>query len=156
MQINWLILDFKEINNFNLYQLLRLRSKVFVVEQNCVYQDLDDKDQKAKHIIGVFDNQVIACSRVLFEEGYYLIGRIIVEKKYRRKKIGEIIVNKSIQYILNISKNNKIKISAQARLNDFYINLGFIKKGEKYMEDGILHQAMYYEKSNYSVNDVKN
>ena len=145
MQINWLILDFKEINNFNLYQLLKLRSKVFVVEQNCVYQDLDDKDQKAKHIIGVFDNQVIACSRVLFEEGYYLIGRIIVEKKYRRKKIGEIIVNKSIQYILNISKNNKIKISAQARLNDFYINLGFVKKGKKYMEDGILHQAMYYE-----------
>lgn len=145
MQINWLILDFKEINNFNLYQLLRLRSKVFVVEQNCVYQDLDDKDQKAKHIIGVFDNQVIACSRVLFEEGYYLIGRIIVEKKYRRKKIGQIIVNKSIQYILSINKNNKIKISAQARLNDFYIKLGFIKKGGKYMEDGILHQVMYYE-----------
>ena len=145
MQINWLILDFKEINNFNLYQLLKLRSKVFVVEQNCVYQDLDDKDQKAKHIIGVFGNQVIACSRVLFEEGYYLIGRIIVEKKYRRKKIGQIIVNKSIQYILSINKNNKIKISAQARLNDFYIKLGFIKKGKKYMEDGILHQAMYYE-----------
>ena len=145
MQINWLILDFKEINNFNLYQLLKLRSKVFVVEQNCVYQDLDDKDQKAKHIIGVFGNQVIACSRVLFEEGYYLIGRIIVEKKYRRKNIGQIIVNKSIQYILSINKNNKIKISAQARLNDFYIKLGFIKKGKKYMEDGILHQAMYYE-----------
>jgi len=145
VQINWLILDFKEINNFNLYQLLKLRSKVFVVEQNCVYQDLDDKDQKAKHIIGVYDNQVIACSRVLFEEGYYLIGRIIVEKKYRRKNIGEKIVNKSIQYILNISKNNKIKISAQARLNDFYINLGFVKKGKKYMEDGILHQAMYYK-----------
>ena len=144
MQINWLILDFKEINNFNLYQLLKLRSKVFVVEQNCVYQDLDDKDQKAKHIIGVFDSQVIACSRVLFEEGYYLIGRIIVEKKYRRKKIGEIIVNKSIQYILNISKNNKIKISAQARLNDFYINLGFVKKGKEYMEDGIPHTAMLF------------
>tara|TARA_B100001778_G_C18470289_1_gene575445 strand:- start:278 stop:715 length:438 start_codon:yes stop_codon:yes gene_type:complete len=145
VQINWLILDFKEINNFNLYQLLKLRSKVFVVEQNCVYQDLDDKDQKAKHIIGVYDNQVIACSRVLFEKGYYLIGRIIVEKKYRRKNIGQIIVNKSIQYILSINKKNKIKISAQARLNDFYIKLGFIKKGKKYMEDGILHQAMYYE-----------
>ena len=59
--------------------------------------------------------------------------------------MAEIIVNKSIQYILNINKNNKIKISAQARLNDFYIKLGFIKKGKKYMEDGILHQAMYYE-----------
>ena len=53
MQINWRILDFEEINNFHLYQLLKLRSKVFVVEQNCIYQDLDDKDQRAKHIIGV-------------------------------------------------------------------------------------------------------
>lgn len=156
MQINWKVLDFEEINNFHLYQLLKLRSKVFVVEQNCIYQDLDDKDQRAKHIIGILDNQIIACSRILFEENIYVIGRIIVEKKYRRKKIGEIIVNKSIRYILNISKKNKIKISAQERLKEFYSKLGFIRKGKNYMEDGILHQAMYYEELNNSVNDEKN
>jgi ElaA protein len=130
---------FNELNNTQLYYILRLRSEVFVVEQNCIYQDIDNKDQRALHVIGEVDNKIVAYTRI-FKSGDYFknasIGRVIVKKKYRKKNM-EFSVKKSIQL-----KEKKIELSAQKYLIKFYSDLGFVKEGEEYLEDNIPHIKM--------------
>lgn len=136
---------FKELTTKELYYLLQLRSEVFVVEQDCVYQDLDGKDEKALHIIGFKKNKVVAYTRV-FNPGYYFneasIGRVVVAKKERQFKYGYDIMNASIEAIKIHFNTETIKISAQVYLKKFYNNLGFKEIGEEYLEDDIPHIAM--------------
>jgi ElaA protein len=125
-----------------------LRSEVFVVEQDCVYQDIDGNDQKALHIIGTVENKIIAYTRC-FRPGDYFkeasIGRVVVKESQRKFKRGNQIMNNSIKAINNHYKTKIIKISAQCYLNKFYTNLQFKPIGEKYLEDGIPHVAMLRE-----------
>lgn len=136
---------FQDLTKQELYDLLQLRSEVFVVEQDCVYQDLDGKDQKALHLLGIKNEKIIAYTRV-FKPGDYFedasIGRVVVAKNERQYKYGYDIMNASIAYIINHLKLSKIKISAQLYLKQFYTNLGFQAVGEPYLEDDILHIAM--------------
>jgi ElaA protein len=139
------IKKFNELTTDELYVILQLRSEVFVIEQDCIYQDLDHKDQLAYHILGVLDNQIIAYARIFKSGDYFLepsIGRIVVKKEFRKFKYGYKLVENSIQFIENNLKENNILISAQSYLTKFYNSLGFIQISEEYLEDDIPHIKM--------------
>ena len=139
---------FSELTTEELYQILRLRSEVFVVEQDCIYQDIDNKDQKAIHLYFKENDEILAYTRI-FKAGYYYenpsIGRVVVSKKNRGKDVGKKIMIDSIEYIKQNIKGKKIELSAQKYLDKFYEDLGFYKTGEDYLEDGIPHQRMLYD-----------
>ncbi len=139
------IKSFEALTKDELYTILQLRSKVFVVEQNCVYQDIDGKDQKAMHVLGFADEVLVAYTR-LFKPGDYFkeasIGRVLVAKDKRRHKYGNAIMEASINAIGAFFNETTIKISGQEYLKTFYTNLGFKQIGEPYLEDGIPHIAM--------------
>lgn len=141
-----LVKAFNELTTQALYDILQLRSEVFVVEQNCVYQDIDGKDQKALHILGFKNNQLVAYTRI-FKPGDYFenasIGRVVVAKNQRQHQYGYDIMKVSIEAVENHFKETLIKISAQAYLKGFYNNLGFNEIGEEYLEDDIPHIAMF-------------
>ena len=136
---------FEELTTKELYQILQLRSEVFVVEQDCVYQDIDGKDFKALHILGKKEEELIAYTRV-FDKGFYFeeasIGRVIVREKYRKDGYGHDILKASIGEIERRFNTTNIKLSAQQYLTRFYEQHGFIQTGEGYLEDGIPHIAM--------------
>ena len=136
---------FSELNSNELYALLQLRSEVFVVEQDCVYQDIDGKDQKALHILGYKKNNLVAYTRV-FKPGDYFdessIGRVVVKENERQHQYGYDIMKASIEAIHNHFNTTEIKISAQTYLKKFYNNLEFKEIGEEYLEDDIPHVAM--------------
>ena len=136
---------FDELSKEEVYQMLKLRAEVFVVEQECAYQDVDGKDDKALHVLGFKNNKLVAYTRV-FKPGFYFkeasIGRVVVAKNERENKYGYVIMQASIAAIKDIFNENTIKISAQCYLKRFYNNLGFIETGEEYLEDGIPHMAM--------------
>ena len=139
---------FSELNIDELYQILRLRTEVFVVEQNCVYQDLDNKDQKAIHIYCKENDEILGYTRIFKAEHYYenpSIGRVVVSKKNRGQDIGKKIMIDSIEYIKQNIKGKKIELSAQKYLDKYYKDLGFQKTGKDYLEDGIPHQRMIKE-----------
>tara|TARA_R110002049_G_scaffold64920_2_gene170747 strand:+ start:4683 stop:5126 length:444 start_codon:yes stop_codon:yes gene_type:complete len=139
---------FSELKLEELYRILQLRSEVFVVEQDCVYQDLDGKDEKALHVLGFKNDKIIAYTRI-FKPGLYFdeasIGRVVVAKNERDYKYGHDIMKASIEAVKDYFNTSEIKISAQCYLNKFYSNLGFKKVGEEYLEDGIPHIAMIKE-----------
>ena len=139
------IKKFEALTTNELYAILKLRSEVFVVEQDCVYQDLDDKDKKALHVIGWFDSTIVAYTRV-FDINLYFneasIGRVVVNQKYRSKGFGKDIMEASIIAIKSHYNQTKIKISAQTYLIKFYNELGFKEQGKPYLEDGIPHTVM--------------
>ncbi len=143
-----LIKTFEELSINQLYQILQLRSEVFVVEQDCVYQDIDGKDQKALHILGYKDDVLVAYTRC-FEQGIYFqeaaIGRVIVKENHRKYGYGHQVLEASIKAIKERFNTTKIKLSAQQYLIDFYVSHGFITTGEGYLEDGIPHIAMVKE-----------
>ena len=136
---------FHELTIQELYNILQLRSEVFVVEQNCIYQDIDGKDQKAVHIFIKENKDVLAYSR-LFNEGEYFenpsIGRVVVKKEKRGTELGKKIMVEGAKYIKETFTNKKIEISAQKYLKDFYSELGYEFTGNEYLEDGIPHIRM--------------
>ena len=136
---------FDQLSLDELYYVLQLRSEVFVFEQNCVYQDIDGKDQKALHVIGKKDNSIIAYTRI-FKSGDYFkeasIGRVVISEKHRHLKYGHQLMIASISAIEDSFLTKEIKISAQKYLENFYNNLGFKTIGDPYLEDGIPHIAM--------------
>lgn len=137
--------SFEELSKLELYNILRLRAEVFIVEQNCVYQDIDNKDQKAHHVILLKDESIIGYTRI-FNPGDYFseasIGRVVISEKERHNNYGSDLMKTSINFIHNQLQEQVIKISAQCYLEKFYKGLGFISKGESYLEDGIPHVAM--------------
>lgn len=136
---------FDELTITELYDLLQLRSEIFVVEQDCVYQDLDGKDQKALHVIGTKDDQIVAYTRI-FKAGDYLaqasVGRVVVKEEERQHGYGIDIMKASIKAVEERFNETSIALSAQTYLKRFYNALGFIEKGGEYLEDGIPHVMM--------------
>ena len=143
------IKKFQELTVDETYNILKLRSEVFVVEQNCVYQDLDGKDDRAMHLFYKEENEMIAYTRIFQKGDYYQenpsIGRVVVSKKERGKEIGKSIMKESILYIKNNYNNKSIELSAQKYLDKFYKDLDFYSEGDDYLEDGIPHQRMFYD-----------
>ena len=143
--MEFLVKEFYQLSLDELYRILQLRSEVFVVEQDCVYQDLDFKDQKSLHVLGFKNDKIIAYTRI-FKPGDYFkeasIGRVIVDEKERKFSYGHDLMIASIKAIQEKFNTTEITISAQVYLKKFYESHGFIKLGEEYLEDGIPHIEM--------------
>lgn len=145
MNLEWKIKRFEALSTVELYNLLQLRSEVFVVEQNCVYQDIDGKDQKALHLIGEDNGQTIAYARLFKPKDYFdeaSIGRVVVKQSYREKKLGHILMREAIHAIKSHFNETKITISAQLYLKKFYESHEFMQTSETYLEDDIPHIQM--------------
>ncbi|MDA8547361.1 GNAT family N-acetyltransferase [Flavobacteriaceae bacterium] len=148
--IEWKEQKFNELNTKELYEIFKLRCEVFVVEQEILYNDFDDKDYKAIHLSGFKGGELIAYGRI-FEKGDYYpnnpgFGRVAVAEKERGNNHGKELVKKCIEVCERSFEEKEIKISAQAYLEKFYLDLGFELRGKRYIEDGIFHRAMYYNK----------
>ena len=147
--MNKVIKNFSELSTEEIYGVLKLRSEVFVVEQNCIYQDLDGKDEHAIHLFYKKENEIIAYTRIFKKGDYYeenpSIGRVVVSKKERGKNLGKEIMLNSIEFIKKELEGRKIELSAQKYLDKFYTDLDFYSEGEDYLEDGIPHQRMFYD-----------
>ena len=149
MIIQWEIKPFNALSIDELYSLLRLRSEVFVVEQNCVYQDLDGKDEKALHLLGSYDGKIVAYTRLFNANDYFenaSIGRVVIDQNYRERKWGHELMRQAIAGIKEHFGETKITISAQLYLQKFYEAQGFVRTSEMYLEDDIPHIEMKIEK----------
>lgn len=147
--MNWNIKKFNQLKVEELYKILALRNKVFIVEQECAYLDCDDKDFNSYHLFCEENGEVVAYVRILEKGVSYdeiSIGRVTVNKNYRGKVISREMMLKAIEFIENTLKETTIKIQAQAYLLNFYSSLGFKGVSEEYLEDNIPHIDMLYKK----------
>jgi len=136
---------YSELTKNELYEILRLRVEVFIVEQDCPYQDVDNKDQKAVHVLGYNNNELIAYSRIFKPNDYFdlaSIGRVVVAENQRKYKYGYLLMEESIKAVKKYFNETTIAVSAQEHLKTFYNNLGFQQKGKGYLEDNIPHIYM--------------
>lgn len=149
--IHWDWFKFDEMSVHGLYDSLRLRSKVFVVEQDCIFLDIDNFDQGAFHLLGRVQSDLKAYLRCIppeiFGSGFSSLGRIVCEPTYRGNGIGRMLVEEGIAFARKQWPENSIKIGAQERLLKFYESLGFYSVSEPYDEDGIQHVDMVLDKA---------
>ena len=146
--LDWRHKTFNELTNLELYELIKLRNEVFVVEQDCVYQDADGKDLQSTHLLGYEGEELASYVRIvppcISYPGYCSIGRVVVSPNHRRKEYGKAVMRKGIE-ICQKTFQEPIKISAQCYLEKFYTELGFKVISEEYLEDDIPHYAMIYQ-----------
>ncbi len=144
--MNWNWYSFNELSNHQLYDLLQLRQDVFIIEQDCIYPDLDGLDFNCLHLLGYQDEQLIAYLRLIPAEFHpsknTAFGRIISKSKNRGAGIGKLMVESAINYSKEHYPRKNIQLSAQQHLQEFYQKFGFISFGEAYDEDGIMHIDM--------------
>lgn len=150
MTYQWQSAGFTQLSQRQLYALLQLRQRVFVVEQTCIYLDLDDRDQQAVHMLCWQDDELQAYLRCLAPGASYpdsSLGRIVVSPRARGRHLGKDLVKRGICHNLQQWPQSDIRINAQAYLTDFYTELGFAAQGQEYDEDGIAHIQMVYRRS---------
>ncbi len=136
---------FDDLSTRELYEFLQLRAAVFIVEQDCPYQDLDGKDQEALHVLGKEGNLLVAYTRIFGPGAYFeeaSIGRVVTAESARGKGYGKQIMEVSIRTVEERFRTRNITLSAQSYLVNFYRELGFVETGEEYLEDGIPHIKM--------------
>lgn len=138
---------FSELSTIEFHDLIQLRIQVFVIEQNCPYQDLDGKDKKAYHVIGRDGyGKIVATARILSPGVSFKdvsIGRVVTNQEYRRKGLGQHLMQEALQFIEQEFGKVAIRISAQAHLQKFYESVGFMATDKTYLEDNIPHVEMY-------------
>jgi ElaA protein len=149
MLLTWAYKPFDELTATELYAIMQLRNEVFVVEQNCVYQDADGKDQRSYHLSGWDGENLVAYTRIIppgisYEQAS--IGRVVTSPKYRGTGAGRQLMKESIRRTFSQFNCSGIKIGAQLYLIQFYQSLGFRQSGEEYLEDGIPHIEMTLSK----------
>jgi len=145
MHLNWVFKRFDELSVAELYAIMKLRSEVFVVEQNCVYQDADGKDLQSMHLCGWDGGNLAAYTRIIPPGISYAeasIGRVVTAPAYRKSGAGRKLMEESIKHTLHVFNCRSIKIGAQVYLTKFYQSLGFTQSSNEYLEDGIPHIEM--------------
>ena len=144
--MNWVCKKFDDLNPHELYAILQLRNIVFVVEQNCVYPDMDNKDQLSFHFMGWEGHKLVAYTRLVPKgvsyPDYPAIGRVVTSPDVRKTGIGRDLMNLSIQKCHELFGASPVKIGAQLYLKKFYESLGFTQANDVYLEDGIEHIEM--------------
>lgn len=146
--MQWFVKTFKELSTEELYQILKLRIDVFVVEQNCVYPDLDDLDKQpgTLHLFAMDDQQLTAYMRIFPPQVNHpsmsSLGRVATDSRYRNIGLGHKLLLKAINIIDKEWPNISCHISAQSHLVNYYNRQGFFQVGEEYLEDGIPHIGM--------------
>lgn len=146
--MEWKLKKFDELTTEELYEILKLRVEIFVVEQDCAYQDLDDKDQCAYHLFLEDEDEIIAVLRILPENVAFedmAIGRIVVRKSHRGQGIARAMMKMAMDFIVKDLGKRRIRLSGQAYLVDFYEDLGFKRVSDEYLEDGIPHFEFLFE-----------
>ena len=145
--LTWQRQSFTELDAKTLYDILKLRQDVFIIEQNCIYQDFDGKDPKAQHLYAYQSDVLIAYARLFAKDDYFAdycsFGRVVIPLSARGDGTGKALITKAIETIDELYDATPCKISAQCYLQNFYTRNGFIARGESYLEDGIPHIAMY-------------
>ncbi len=145
--MDFIIKKFEEFDLKYFYEIIKIREEVFIVEQACVYQECDGKDEKAFHLVCRENGQVMAYLRIL-ERGVSFneisIGRVLVKKEYRGRGLAKKLIKKAIKFIENELLENEIRISAQEYLTKFYESFGFKTVSDMYLEDEIPHVEMFY------------
>ncbi|MFA9558586.1 GNAT family N-acetyltransferase [Evansella sp. AB-rgal1] len=147
--MGWNIKTFEQLSNQELYNILKERVNIFVVEQECPYPEIDSKDQLAYHLFKEEDGDVLAYARIFKGGDYYeeaSIGRVIVIKEARATGLGRELLQEAINFLHNELEETSIKIQAQDYLRKFYGSFGFVPISEVYLEDGIPHLDMLYKK----------
>lgn len=142
------IKEFSELSIQELYKIIETRINVFVIEQNCPYQECDNKDQKSFHLYYQIEAEIAAYLRIIPAGISYpevSIGRVLVKSEYRRKGLGHKLMEEALVFIKNNFDSEAIRISAQEYVLDFYQELGFEVISERYLEDGIPHFEMICE-----------
>lgn len=142
---SWILKTFDALSPRELYAVLQLRNEVFVVEQNCVFQDADDKDQDCQHFMGWQHNKLVAYTRIVPPGLAYKepsIGRVITAPLFRKQKLGKELMQLSIEKLYALHGIQDIKIGAQLYLKNFYESFGFYQSSPVYLEDGIEHIEM--------------
>lgn len=153
MKLDIQIKTFHELTPLELYQILKLRCEVFIVEQRCPYLDEDDKDIQSIHLMGYYNENLVAYTRILPPGLSYneaSIGRVVTHTDYRKFGFGKHIMLISIQMIQQHFQTEQIVISAQQYLEKFYQNLGFKTESDIYLEDDIPHIQMRYQETIFS------
>ena len=144
--LRWVTKSFAELSVDELYDVLKLRSEVFVVEQKCIFLDIDNNDRKAFHTIGFIGDEVVATTRLfdkdIMYDGYQSIGRVVGSPRYRGLGIGKALMQYSIKECERLFGKGPIKIGAQLYLKKFYSEQGFEQSGDVYLEDDIDHIPM--------------
>jgi ElaA protein len=143
--IRWHFAPFGELTPQQIHDLYRLRVEVFIVEQNCVFQDVDGVDPRCFHLLGYSGDALVAYARLLpagvkFDDPS--IGRVITSPAVRRSGMGRVLMSEAMQRASRLWPGRQLRIGAQAHLERFYNEFGFVKVGEPYDEDGILHIEM--------------
>lgn len=146
--MNWQIKRFDELTSTELYDMIKLRLEVFIGEQGCSYEDLDDRDKQGYHVFLYDNDEVIACCRILdagvaYEE--ISIGRVCVHKNYRKQGIAQSMMKEAMAFIKTKDKEASVKISAQSYIIPFYEHLGFKIISDAYLEEGIEHRKMLWK-----------
>lgn len=143
------IKTFNELNNKELYKILKLRASVFVVEQEIVYNDLDDLDFDCYHAFIENNNEIVAYLRI-FNKGINFdnisFGRVVTSNLHRKEGLGKTLIENSIEFVHDVMKENTIRLQSQISAVKFYEKIGFVQEGNEYMKEGILHMNMVYEK----------
>lgn len=146
MSVTWVVRPFSDLSSLELYKILQLRINVFMLEQECLYPECDNKDLKGKHLMGILDGEVVAYARLLPPNVSYAdasIGRVVVNPAARHLKLGTELMLQAISAIRKDFPTEAIRISAQAHLQGFYENVGFVRVSEDpYLEDNIPHVEM--------------
>ena len=145
MTTSWTHKEFNKLTPDELYAILRLRSEVFVVEQACIFLDMDNKDQLSHHLMGWQENKLVAYARIVPAGISYVetsIGRIVNSPDVRGDGIGKRLIRESIELVYSLHGKRVIRIGAQYYLRGFYESFGFEKASEIYLEDGIEHIEM--------------
>ncbi|MDG1278539.1 MAG: GNAT family N-acetyltransferase [Algoriphagus sp.] len=145
MNLTHTVKAFQELTVDELYDLLRLRSEVFVVEQNCVFLDQDNKDQKCYHLLLYSGDELVGYSRLVpagLSYSEMAIGRVITSPSARGKGLGRTLMELSIEYCHKFFGDGAIRLGAQTYAHGFYASLGFVSDGDVYDEDGIEHIEM--------------
>jgi len=145
--IDWKLKTFDSLTPRELYAIMQLRNEVFSVEQNCVYQDADNKDFEAFHLMAWQQEKLVAYTRLLppfiaFDEAS--IGRVVTSPSVRKTGLGRQLMESSIRAMEQLYGKIPIRIGAQIYLQKFYESLGFVRFGEPYLEDGIKHVEMLF------------
>ncbi len=143
--IHWKLFSFNELSNTLLYDIIKLRQEVFIVEQDCPYLDTDGYDQGSLHLIGISNKSLVAYARILPPSLYYkeaAIGRIVCAPAFRGKGLGKRTVSKALEIMKSRYGDEPIRIMAQSHLAKFYEEFEFEKTGEEFLEDGIPHIEM--------------
>ena len=147
--MEWKIKKFDQLTVSELYNILKAREEIFIIEQTCIYEDMDGKDRQAYHLFLEDKGEVVSYLRILPKGGRYeevSLSRVITRAKYRKKGYGKELVKNAIDFVERELKEGEIRISAQTYLEEFYGSFGFKRVSENYLEDDQDHCEMYYSR----------